>query len=983
MAHNATRPTFTAATTVTATAQTSATEMWQTFKTSDSTGKIEIYNASTTDAVALPTIKFTGTGTEVAGLLGGISNTESASSYAQWSYARVGASTSPAVRPLFSWCNNGTILMQMNKDRNLGIGGVATTSITHLWTVSRGSAATSGAAGLLKVVPPADTLHTASTEGHTFLLDTATRTWATGAITTQRENLFSAQTYAFDSASTITNAATVVIQGPPTVSTGTFSKNLSTWTLVSVLRKTPTHAVAANPLNGDGGVMAMSENSTSSTTYYTYQDNVVAASTSVTMSVYAKVPPLSINKLTCSDDLTNSTCWSTSLVTVASTVETTDPDGGNTAFKMSYSGGGSTTAPYIRQDFSTYGRSRLGSVYVKRGNYDFIKIGFRSYGGAGGCVAFNINTGEVHSMTAGSSAAQAPFFEIEDAGNGWWRISAGVVSSSSTITFRISMTDFTDSDSDWSTNTNPLPDDAYCYLYGPMLEPLTEDYRLWKGNDLGHLSFTAASLGVDFTSDHATAPDLSNDAVLLTDNDDSTSHYLGRENCFRAGSRVCVSGYFKLEPGSTHTTATIATDITNEFYTLDLQSLAATTGASATSGGYSSEGNGWYRIWVYVNNTTGTSIHVRLQNDSGTHVYTKASTDTDRKIQVWGLQYDLNTSTPEDYETWTPPSPSAYTATGDYTHSKFEISENDLTYSEDFSQSVWTKTNTTNTSLVEVSPEGPRTANLLVDDGTNGNHALVHSLTTSSGATIPAVWSIFVKKYDATINGGQPSVRLWSTVDANAEIHFNLDTQQMFVGSSVTASGYTDEGDGWYRIWFRLASATASSKFELMMGYGASTTNTMTYSYAGLGERILVWGAQFQRHGTTLVDYSGTFAYRQNRFAWLGTATTSTSERACFDLLHGTCETPVGTEASSSITDVGDGWYRCSYTVTPAAASRMRFGMTDGTIDSSGNINPTHIGYVGNNMLFWGPQVDLGALTAYSATPIASSITNSLSLIHI
>ena len=142
MAHNATRPTFTAATTVTATAQTSATEMWQTFKTSDSTGKIEIYNASTTDAVALPTIKFTGTGTEVAGLLGGISNTESASSYAQWSYARVGASTSPAVRPLFSWCNNGTILMQMNKDRNLGIGGVATTSITHLWTVSRGSAAT-------------------------------------------------------------------------------------------------------------------------------------------------------------------------------------------------------------------------------------------------------------------------------------------------------------------------------------------------------------------------------------------------------------------------------------------------------------------------------------------------------------------------------------------------------------------------------------------------------------------------------------------------------------------------------------------------------------------------------------------------------------------------------------------------------------------------------------------------------------------------
>lgn len=68
------------------------------------------------------------------------------------------------------------------------------------------TARSGGAVPYITITTPADTLQTASTESVGFLLTAATRTWSTGAITTQRERLFGSPTYAFAGASTITNA---------------------------------------------------------------------------------------------------------------------------------------------------------------------------------------------------------------------------------------------------------------------------------------------------------------------------------------------------------------------------------------------------------------------------------------------------------------------------------------------------------------------------------------------------------------------------------------------------------------------------------------------------------------------------------------------------------------------------------------------------------------------------------------------------------
>lgn len=82
-----------------------------------------------------------------------------------------------------------------------------------------GTANTSGARQYFTITPSANTGSTASTEINKFAYNTYTNTWAAGALATQREFCIFAPTYAFASASTITTAATVYIDGPPIAGT--------------------------------------------------------------------------------------------------------------------------------------------------------------------------------------------------------------------------------------------------------------------------------------------------------------------------------------------------------------------------------------------------------------------------------------------------------------------------------------------------------------------------------------------------------------------------------------------------------------------------------------------------------------------------------------------------------------------------------------------------------------------------------------------
>ena len=108
------------------------------------------------------------------------------------------------------------------------------------------TASTSGAPTHWTHTGPADTGMTASTEvpGINFNLS-ATRQWATGALTLQREFLVQAPTYGFVGASTLSDAVTFAVSGPPIAgSNATLTRAwIATFGTLEATARTPVAAV--------------------------------------------------------------------------------------------------------------------------------------------------------------------------------------------------------------------------------------------------------------------------------------------------------------------------------------------------------------------------------------------------------------------------------------------------------------------------------------------------------------------------------------------------------------------------------------------------------------------------------------------------------------------------------------------------------------------------------------------------------------------
>lgn len=124
---------------------------------------------------------------------------------------------------------------QINNGGSFDAGVLAQGSTGRLTATP--TAASSGVAPYLRIITPADTGQTANTEfpgivfGGNSSGATVTRTGADGTtLATQREYIFTAPTYAFAGATTVTDAATVAITGAPTAGTNaTLTRKLGLW----------------------------------------------------------------------------------------------------------------------------------------------------------------------------------------------------------------------------------------------------------------------------------------------------------------------------------------------------------------------------------------------------------------------------------------------------------------------------------------------------------------------------------------------------------------------------------------------------------------------------------------------------------------------------------------------------------------------------------------------------------------------------------
>ncbi len=114
-------------------------------------------------------------------------------------------------------------LVRNNSSDRMAVGYFGGISLTQV-------AGSTGVLQALAIDNANHTSQTASTEVQNIASDAYTRTWATGAITTQREIFFGRPTYAFAGASVITDAATMYIENAPAAGTNaTITNSYALW----------------------------------------------------------------------------------------------------------------------------------------------------------------------------------------------------------------------------------------------------------------------------------------------------------------------------------------------------------------------------------------------------------------------------------------------------------------------------------------------------------------------------------------------------------------------------------------------------------------------------------------------------------------------------------------------------------------------------------------------------------------------------------
>ena len=162
-------------------------------------------------------------------------------------------------------------------------------------------------------------------------------------------------------------------------------------------------------------------------------------------------------------------------------------------------------------------------------------------------------------------------------------------------------------------------------------------------------------------------------------------------------------------------------------------------------------------------------------------------------------------------------------------------SRNLLTWTQEFDNAAWTKSQATVTANTTVAPDGTMTADTLIEDTTNTAHAMQQSATLTAAAH---TFSVYLKAKERTwaqvLNG---------TV-ANGFAYFNLSTGAVgTVGAGVTATSVTSVGNGWYRCSITF---TAPSGGNILAVWTASANGTGSYLGDGTSG-IFVWGAQLEQ----------------------------------------------------------------------------------------------------------------------------------------
>ena len=422
-------------------------------------------------------------------------------------------------------------------------------------------------------------------------------------------------------------------------------------------------------------------------------------------------------------------------------------------------------------------------------------------------------------------------------------------------------------------------------------------------------------------------------AEKLVEDTATNTHLIQQTPTYQADTIYTHSVYAKAGERSflqirTTSTSTFSAsfDLVNGTYS----QLAANTTASITS-----VGNGWFRCSITFTALASAASATRLGvmlNDT-TQSYTGDGTSG---IYIFGAQLSDSASLdPYSYNFGAAPASTAYYGPRfDYDPVTLapkgllleEQRTNLMTWSEQFDNAAWIKTNSTIAANVITAPDGTLTA----DKHTANAGATLGTASTSSRCYqsaaittgVPTIFSIYAK-------AGEYNSLQMSCVDSpSVSANFNLIAGTFSSVTSAATATITNVGNGWYRCslsW--TAVLTASIQFRW------SSLDTVT-SIGNGTSGIYIWGAQLEA-GAFPTSYIPTTSAAATRAAD-NASMTGTNFSSWYNQSEGTMV--CSSDSPQTTTTAAMNWYLTNNTVDNVMINRKNLSNTISNAVVVGNV---------------------------------------------
>jgi len=422
--------------------------------------------------------------------------------------------------------------------------------------------------------------------------------------------------------------------------------------------------------------------------------------------------------------------------------------------------------------------------------------------------------------------------------------------------------------------------------------------------------------------------------------------------------------------------------------------VIAAAGATATA---TSVGNGWYRFTASATSTLSASgsFQVRLAN-SLSNTFNGYTGDGTSGAFIWGAQLEIG-STATTYNPTTVKNLLGFSEQFDnaaWTKSNSFIQTNLLTYSEQFDNAAWVYgANGVYTANTTISPIGSLTADTYTISGTtNGTY---QNVTVS--ASTQYTFSFYVKL--GTLSASNFLIAIYNNTASSFIVADIVPSQTPTTSewTRITYSFTTPVGCTSVRVYpFRNASISAGTFFiwgaQLVQGsvagnYQQTTSSALAVMYQDPNGTMtadkLVEDTATSSHSAvsssssfiTGTIYTGSCYVKkgERRYVQLGGsfAVFGSTYWATFDLELASVGSK-GSGTTASITDVGNGWYRC--VVTAPATSTASGNLFIAPLSTNATTRlPSYTGDGTSGIYVWGAQLsDSASLDQYVNNPVAA-----------